>query len=395
MAELAKNVDWVGYVDWNVRDFHSYDTPRGATYNAYLIRDEKNALIDTVKGHFVDRLLKNVSEKVELEKLDYVICNHAEPDHSSGIPEVLKAAPNAKLLCNSKCREVLAEYYDTSGWNFEIVDPDSTISLGNRTLKFINTPMVHWPESMFTYLPEEGILFSMDAFGQHLSTSVRFDDEWPLEEIMTEAKWYYANIVNPYGRQVLKTLEAAASLDLRMLATSHGLIWRKHIPEIISAYKDWANGKFAKKVVIIYDTMWESTLKMAEAIAQGAISVSDTLDVQTLHIRKVPISRIALEMLDAPAVAFGSATLNTQVMPMVGAMMSYLKGLKFREKTCFAFGSSGWGVGGPELIQKWFEEVKWNPIAPPLRSKNQPTPEILDACFKAGVELGKCAKSEG
>ena len=392
-TELAKNIDAVGYVDWSVRDFHSFDTPRGATYNAYLIRDDRTALIDTVKAPYADELLRNIAAKIELSRVDYVICNHLEPDHAGALPAVMKALPNATLRCNAKCREELSGYFDISGWKIETIQPGETLSLGARSLSFLNVPMVHWPESMVTYCPEEKILFSNDAFGQHLATSVLFDDQWPLDEILYEAKTYYANIVTPYGRQVQKALSAASGLDLRMIAPSHGLIWRKNISSIVAAYQDWSSGKFAAKVLILFDSMWGSTARMAEEILTGAQSVSDTLDVRLLPIRRVTFARIATEMLDAAAVAFGSPTMNAGMMPQFGAVLTYLKGLKFREKASAAFGSAGWGPGGPEAIAKWFEEMKYPAAHEPVKARFRPTPEVLAACREVGAALGQAAKT--
>lgn len=391
MTELRKNIDAVGAVDWNVRDFHSFDTQRGATYNAYLVRDEKTALIDAVKAPFAETLLRNISEKTSLDKIDYVVCNHCEPDHSGALPEVMKRLTGATLLCNAKCKDVLAAHYDIDNWKIQIVGPDDRISLGARSLMFVNTPMVHWPESMMTYVPEEKILFSNDAFGQHLATSVRFDDQWDLAEIMREAKAYYANIVTPYGKQVLKTLEGAKDLPIEIIAPSHGLIWRKNLGTILSAYSDWASGRYHAKVLVLYDTMWESTKKMAEEIVRGAISVSEDLDVQPLHVRKTSLTRIATELLDTPVIAVGSATLNALMMPTMGAVLTYIKGLKFREKSTVSFGSAGWGPGGPESIAKWLEEMKYPTAAPMIKSKFRPTSEVLSQCFKTGIDLGKLA----
>jgi len=388
---LKPGIDWVGYLDWNVRDFHSYDTVRGATYNAYLVRDEKTALIDTVKAPFAGQLLRNLREKTPLDKIDYLVCNHCELDHAGALPEVLRHLPNATLLCNAKCKEVLATFFDISGWNIQIVRPEESVSLGRRSLAFVNIPMVHWPESMVTYMPEEKLLFSSDAFGQHLATAARFDDQWPLEHLMAEAKSYYANIVTPYGKQVLKTLEAAATLPIEMIAPSHGLIWRKHIGDILAAYGDWATGRFQKKLLILYDTMWESTGIMAEEILKAVQSAQPEIDVHLMHVRKTSLTRIAAEMLDAPAVAIGTSTLNMQMMPQMAAVMTYLKGLKFREKSAFAFGSSGWGPGGPEQVHQCLEQLNWNIIAPPIRAKNRPTEEILQSCRKAASELAAIA----
>ncbi len=391
MVQLRNGIDWVGYVDWNVRDFHSYDTLRGATYNAYLIRDEKTALIDTVKGPFASNFIRNIQEKTDLAKIDYVVCNHSELDHSGALPEVMKILPNATLLCNAKCRETLAAHFDIGGWKIQEVGPSDSISLGSRSLSFINIPMVHWPESMVTYMPEEKILFSNDAFGQHIATSVRFDDEWELTDILREAKSYYANIVTPYGKQVLKTLEAVKTIPISMIAPSHGLIWRKNLNAIISAYQNWAAGKYRAKVVILYDSMWESTTRMAEEIARGAEEAVPGIEVHPLHVRKTPLFRIATEMLDAPVVALGSATLNTQMMPQMGAVLTYIKGLKFREKMGMAFGSAGWGPGGAEAIMKWMEDVKYPIASPMIKAKFRPTSEVMDQCRCAGSQLAKIA----
>jgi len=391
MQELFHNIDWVGSVDWNVRDFHSYDTPRGATYNAYLIRDAKTALIDTVKAPFADNLLRNVAAKIALEKVDYVVCNHAELDHAGALPAIMQALPHATLLCNAKCRETLAAYFDLADWKIQVVSPDEHISLGTRTLSFLNTPMVHWPESMFTYIPEEKLLFSMDAFGQHLATAARFDDQWDLPHILMEAKSYYANIVTPYGKQVQKTLEAAAGLPIAMIAPSHGLIWRKHIPEILAAYLDWSSGKQAPKALILYDTMWESTGRMAEAILRGALDENVAVDVQLMHVRRTTFTRIAAEMLDATAVALGSPTLNMTMMPQMAALLAYLRGLKFTSKSAFAFGSCGWAHAGAEQLAHSIEDLQWTPIHEPIKTKYRPTDAVLETCRAAGQLLAKVA----
>jgi len=390
-TEIAKNIDSVGFVDWSVRDFHSFTTDFGATYNAYLIRDEKTVLIDTVKAPYASNLLDNIRRITPLEKVDYVVCNHLEPDHAGALPAVMKALPNAVLMCNAKCLSEFPGYFDISGWKIETIGPDKPLSLGSRTLAFMNIPMVHWPESMVTYCPEEKILFSNDAFGQHLATSVLFDDQWPLPEILSEAKKYYANIVTPYGRQVLKVLEAASALDIQMIAPSHGLVWRKNLDAIISAYKRWASGTFEKKAVILFDSMWESTTQMAEEIARGARSVDADVNVPVLHVRRNTLTRIATELLDAPAVAIGSSTLNAGMMPTLAGVLSYAAGLKFRPKAGFAFGSAGWGPGGAEAAAKWLEEAKYQTLTGPVKARFRPTAEVLAQCYDAGVTLGKHA----
>ena len=391
--ELVKNIDWVGYVDWSVRDFHSFDTFRGATYNAYLIRDEKTALIDTVKEDYADNLLRRIAEKTELSKVDYVVCNHAEPDHAGGLACVLECLPNATLLCNAKCKETLTGYFGNTvdDWKIRIVAPGETVSLGSRTLSFVNTPMVHWPESMFTYVPEEQLLFSMDAFGQHVATSARFDDQYDLETVMREAKSYYANIVTPYSKPVQSVLKAAAGLPIKIIAPSHGLIWRSHVPRIIEAYKNWSEGRQVPKVLILFDSMWDSTTRMAEAILSGAVDPGGQVDVQLMHVRHTSFSRIALEVLDASAVALGSATLNLQMMPQMGAVLTYLRGLKCSSKSAVAFGSYGWVAAALEQLDHWIVETGWTKLGEPLKSKYRPTEEVLRQCHDAGTLLAQAA----
>jgi flavorubredoxin len=386
---LRENIDWVGYVDWTIRDFHSYDTERGATYNAYLVRDEKTALIDTVKAPYAGDLLAKIASLCPPEKIDYVVCNHAEPDHSGALPQALAAMPRAVLVCDKKCSEILAEHYDTSAWKMRIVATGDTISLGRRTLRFIETPMVHWPESMFTYISEEKLLFSMDAFGQHFASTERFDDQSPLGTIMEEAKAYYANIIMPYGKSVKACLERIKDLDVEMIAPSHGIIWRRHADEILSAYRRWMNFEPKPRVLIVYDTMWENTGAMAQAILEGAAMPG--VQVKLIHLRRSNLTRLATEVLEAAAVAFGSSTLNHNMMPAAAAALCYLEGLMPRRKCGFAFGSYGWGRGGAENVEQRLREIGWEILREPIRAKYRPTAEILDQCRQAGKLMAEKA----
>ena len=389
-SSVLEGIDWVGYVDWTVRDFHGYNTPRGATYNAYLVRDEKTALIDTVKGPFAEELLKNVAALAELSEVDYVVCNHAEPDHAGALPRVMEALPGATLVCNKKCVATLSKHFDISGWKTRGVAAGDPIRLGKRTLEFIDTPMLHWPESMFTYVPEEKLLFSMDAFGQHYATSRRFDDQVSPQVALDEAKAYYANIIMPYGKQAAGALRRADELDVQMIAPSHGVIWRSHLSEIRKAYRSWSAQRPEPKVLVIYDTMWDSTGRMARAIHEGACDPG--VDALLIHIRSWDLTRIATEVLDTAAVAFGSSTLNREMMPMASAVLTYLKGLRPSGKAGFAFGSYGWGKGGPEAVNECLTAMKWEIVRDPLKAQFRPTPEILDECRAAGKTLAERAK---
>ncbi|MBN2713876.1 MAG: MBL fold metallo-hydrolase [Planctomycetes bacterium] len=389
-TKLRDGIDWVGYVDWTVRDFHSYVTSRGATYNSYLVQDEKIAIIDAVKAPYAEYLLKNVSAKVPLDKVDYLVVNHAEPDHAGSVPAVVAACPNAVVVCDEKCKATLGSYHDISGWNFQIVKTGDTLSLGKRTLTFLETPMVHWPESMFTYIPEEKLLFSMDAFGQHFASNKRFDDEVDMCAVMEEAKKYYANIVMLYGKQISKVLDAAAGLDIEMIAPSHGVIWRKNIGTIVEAYKNWVVCKAEPKVLVIYDSMWESTKKMGEAIIAGA--TEEGVEAKLIYVRATGLTDIATEVLDAATIAFGSATLNQSMMPMMAATLTYIKGLKPTGKAGFAFGSSGWGKGGAEEIDEFLKGTSIEVLREPIKAKWRPVPEVVEELKEAGRLLARKAK---
>ena len=388
-TKLAEGVFWVGYVDWSVRDFHGYTTGRGSTYNAYLVMGEKTALIDTVKAPYVSELLENVKGHVPLEKVDYVVCNHAEPDHSGGFPAVVRACPNAAVVCNAKCRDALAHHYDVSGWNFLVVKDSETLSLGNKTLQFFDTPMVHWPESMATYLAESALLFSMDAFGQHYASGFRFDDESDLCEVMQEAKTYYANIVLPFGRPVATTLSRLGGLKLNMVAPSHGVIWRSHFAKILSAYQDWMAVKPTKKVVVMYCSMWNSTHVMAEAVAAGAEEWP--VSVKLIDVNATDDTQIVTEVMDCAALAVGSPTLNMGLMPRMASTLTYLRGLKPTGKACFAFGSYGWAAKGAEEVAQYLQTLQTTPVVGPVACRFAPDADTLEKCRAAGRALAEVA----
>ncbi|MGD9872760.1 MAG: FprA family A-type flavoprotein [Kiritimatiellia bacterium] len=384
-TSLRNNIDWVGYVDWNVRDFHGYETRRGSTYNAYLVRDGKNALIDTVKAGFGKQLLDNVRRLIDLRKIDYIVCNHAELDHAGSLPEVVAACPQAEIVCDDKCQKALALHHDITGWKFKIVKDGDKLSLGKRTLVFVETPMAHWPESMATYVPEEKILFSMDGFGQHYASSGRFDDEEPLNTVMFEAKTYYANILMLYSKPIARVLSGVGGLDVEMIAPSHGVIWRRHVKEIMQAYSEWMVCKPKPKVLVIYDTMWKSTEKMAHAILEGAAKPG--VDAKLFYIRASNTTTLATEMLDAATFAFGSPTLNGTLMPQAAAVLTYLKGLKPAGKAGFAFGSYGWAKGGAQEVNEYLEDMKVRILREPIQVQYVPRADDLALCREAGSML--------
>ncbi|MCP4400506.1 MAG: MBL fold metallo-hydrolase, partial [bacterium] len=267
-VEVKKDIYWVGSIDWDLRNFHGYLTQRGSTYNAYLIMDEKIVLIDTVKHYLCDEMLERISHVVDPSKIDYIVSNHVEMDHSGSIPVVKEMAKDATVLTCPIGMEGLIAHFKKD-LNFEVVRTGDTLNIGKRNLAFVQTPMVHWPDNMMTYVPGDNVLFSNDSFGQHLASSERFDDEYPTQIVLDEARKYYANIVLPFSGQVQKTMKALDKLEIDTICPSHGIIWRAHIPTIMAQYKKWSLNETDEKAVIIYDTMWDSTEKIAYSIQRA------------------------------------------------------------------------------------------------------------------------------
>ena len=267
-VELKKGIYWVGAIDWNIRDFHGYSTHKGSSYNAYLVVGEKTALVDTVKAPFFEEMMGRIREVLPPEKIDYVIVNHVEMDHSGSLPLFKEALPKVEVMCSPRAEEELKLHYGGK-FPLKVVKTGDILELGEKTLTFVEIPMVHWPDSMVTYVKEAKVLLPNDAFGQHIASTERFDDELGWDAIRPEATKYYANIVMPYGPQVLKALEALQGIEIEVIGPSHGIIWRKHIPEIVASYERWAKGETEKKALIVYDTMWDGTRRLAEAAARG------------------------------------------------------------------------------------------------------------------------------
>jgi len=382
---LADGVYWVGAIDWNIRNFHGYSTRLGSTYNAYLVVDEKIALIDTVKAPFYDQMLARVKEIVAFEDIDYVVSNHVEMDHSGSLPMAMRDIGNAKLITLEKFGESGLKKTFHSEWPTEAVKEGSELGLGKRKLVFIPTPMLHWPDSMCSYLVEEKILFSMDAFGQHLATSSRFDDGVGLDVIMPEAAKYYANILMPFGDLIVKAVDKLGGLDIGMIACSHGIIWRSHIETIINAYASWGRGDKTDKALVIYDTMWGSTEKMAHAIVEGIMS--ENIAAKLYNLTKSDQSDIIKEVLDASAVIVGSPTLNNGMFPTVAGFLCYLKGLRPKGKIGAAFGSHGWAGGAVKAIEQELGQMGVEMVDSGLAFKFVPEPDELQKCFDFGVTI--------
>ncbi len=383
--EIKKDIYWIGGIDWDLRNFHGYLTQRGSTYNSYLIVDEKITLIDNVKHYLFEEQLSRISQIIDPAKIDYVIQNHIEMDHSGSLPRIMELCPNAQVVASPQGVEGLPKHYKKK-WNFKTVKSGDVLELGKRQLHFVQTPMVHWPDNMVSYCPQEKMLFSNDAFGQHIASSERFDDEYPFNIMMHEAAKYYANIVLPYGRQVQKALETVGTLKIETICPSHGLIIRKYIPEILEIYKKWSANEVDKKALIIYDTMWGSTRMIANSI-QEAFEAKG-YQTRLFNLQNIHISDIMTEILTAKYICVGSPTLNNNILPTVASFLTYLKGLAPKDRVGLAFGSYGWGGQSVGIVEKILQECGFE-MLDQIKLQYVPDKDVLNEKEKQLIEMIK------
>jgi len=401
--KILPDIYSLGVIDWAVRNFHghTYTTKRGTTYNAYLMLDDKVTLVDTVLGSFSGELIENVKEIVPVEKIDYIIANHVETDHSGALPAIMQLCPKAKIFGTEKCKEGLYRHY-YGNWDFQVVRTGDQLRLGKRTLTFIEAPMIHWPDSMFTYCPEEGLLLPNDAFGQHYATSHRFDDEVDACALMEEAAKYYANILWPLSSVILKKIEevqkflpsadppTAENIPLKMIAPSHGIIWRKDPLKIINAYLSWSRNETKPKAVVVYETMWGATEKMARKIADGITAAG--ISVKVFDVTSSDRTEIIKEMLDAKGFIFGSSTHDNDMLPNMAGFLEFLKGLKPKNRIASVFGSYGWAGGAAKNIEDILKEAGTELMAPSLSVKYVPDENEIKRCYEFGRDFAEKLK---
>ena len=385
-VQLKDDIYWVGAIDWNVREFHGYTTSRGTTYNAYLVRGEKTALVDTVKAGFFPEMLSRIESIMDPADIDYLIVNHAEMDHSGAIPLFMERVPNVQLIATDHCIKALERHY-RQDLPIRKVRTGDEISLGNKTLQFLEAYMLHWPDSMFTYIKEDCILMPNDGFGQHYASYHRFDDENPIESVMEEAAKYFGNILMPLAPLIPPLLKKVKKMGIPidMIAPSHGIIWRSYPDKIIQAYTDWSKGIADDRVLIIYDTMWQSTETMAKAISQGISAAG--VENKLIHVRKNHRSDIMKEILSSKVLVIGSPTINEGIFPTVAELLIYLKGLRPLKKKGVAFGSYGWGGEAIPAINDAMKAIGFEVIDPGLSVMYVPGEEDLENCVALGEKI--------
>lgn len=385
-VEIKPDIYWVGAIDWAVRDFHGYVTPDGTTYNNYLILDEQITLIDTVKSDFSRHTIDNIKNLIDPSKIVNLVINHIEPDHASSVDRIMALVPGATIYITSKGKKGLDRHFDTSKWNFRIVKSGDTLNTGKYNLVFLETPMLHWPDSMMTYVKEAKLLISQDAFGQHIATAARFDDEFiecasqfELDDSVID---YYANILMPFGPLIQSKISEVMKLGLEidMIAPDHGIIWRKNPGHILQRYLDLAKGKANLSVSVIYDTMWHSTERMAIPIMQGI--KDEGLDCKVIKLRSTPMSVAIKEFWKSRGCLVGSPTLNNILFPSVAEFLTHLRGLRPKNRMMGAFGSFGWGGGAVKEAYEEFNRMKLEVVEPGVQVLYKPSQEDESNCYE-------------
>ena len=388
--KIKNNVFWVGKTDWELRKFHGdeYSTHRGSTYNAYLIKEEKVALVETVWAPYSEEFVANLAKEIDLEKIDYVIANHAEIDHSGALPELMRHIPDTPIYCTQNGVKSLKGHYHQD-WNFNTVKTGDRLSLGKKELIFVEAPMLHWPDTMICYLTEDEILFSNDAFGQHYATEYMFNDLVDQTELFHECIKYYANILTPFSPLVKKKIKEVLSfnLPLDMICTSHGVIWRESPGQIVEKYLEWANDYQENQITIIYDTMWNGTRMMAEKIAYGIKEADKEVNVKLFNLAKTDKNDVITEVFKSKAILVGSPTINRGILVSVAGILEEIKGLKFKNKKAAAFGCYGWSGESVKIISGILEESGFDIIDEGLRMMWNPDEEGITKCVEFGEKF--------
>ena len=388
--KIKENVSWVGKIDWELRKFHGeeYSTHRGSSYNSYLIKEGKTALIDTVWGKFSGEFVENLKKEIPLEKIDFVIANHAESDHSGALPELMRHIPDTPIYCTSNGVKSLTGHYHQD-WNFHVVKTGDKLSLGSKELIFIEAQMLHWPDSMMSYLTHDSILFSNDAFGQHIASERMYNDLVDQAELFQEAIKYYANILTPFSALVDKKIKEVLALNVPvdMICPSHGVIWRKDPLQIANQYLEWANAYAENQITIAYDSMWDGTRRMAEAIAKGIVEADPTVAVKLFNIARSDKNDLITEIFKSKAVLVGSPTINKGILSAVAAILEEMKGLKFMNKKAAAFGCYGWSGEAVKIMTQHLSSAGFTVVDEGLRAMWNPDTKAIEICIEYGKRV--------
>ena len=390
--KLTNKVTWVGKVDWELKKFHGneYSVRKGTSYNSYLVRDKKNVLIDTVWKPYDKEFVEKLKQEIDLKKIDYIISNHGEVDHSGALPEIMREIPNTPIYCTENGAKILKGHYHKD-WNFVTVKTGDTLDIGDSKLVFVEAPMLHWPDTMFTYMTGEELLFSNDAFGQHYATESLYNDKVDKGELYAEATKYYANILTPFSSFVKKKINEVLSLSLpiKLICPSHGVIWKDEPTQIVEQYLKWADNYQENQITIIYDTMWNSTRRMAEAIANGIRQVDKNVTTKLLNVSKIDKNDVITEVFKSKGIFVGSPTINNGYLYSIGGILEMMKGLKFKGKSAAAFGSYGWSGEVVKQLTLQLGNCGFKVVNDGHRSLWVPDEKELEACKEYGMDTAK------
>ena len=385
-------VTWVGKIDWELKKFHGdeYSTHKGSSYNSYLIKDEKTVLIDTVWAPFTNEFITNLKKEVDIQKIDYIVVNHSEVDHSGALVELMKEIPNTPIYCTKSGVRILKGHYHQD-WNFVEVKTGDTLDIGKHKLTFIEAAMLHWPDTMFTYLSGENMLFSNDGFGQHYASEFMYNDKVNQAELYQEALKYYANILTPFSKQVLNKIDEILRMNLPIdaICPSHGVIWRDNPIQIVNKYLEWANEYQENQITIVYDSMWNATRRMAECIAEGITSNNKDVTVKVINSAKSDKNDIIVETFKSKIVLIGSSTINNGILSSTASIIEMIKGFRFRGKKGAAFGSYGWSGEAVKLITEELEKAGIKTINSGIRELWNPDEEALNRCRDFGKSIAE------
>jgi len=390
---VKNNIHWVGQRDWEIENFHGteYKMTKGTSYNSYLIREEKTVLIDTVDHRFSHQFIQNLEMEINLESIDYIVINHAEEDHAGALSALMERIPNTPIYCTNAAIDSIVGHHHHPEWNFKTIKTGDSLDIGNgKQLIFVEAPMLHWPDSMMTYITGDAVLFSNDAFGQHYCDERLFNDEVDQTELMDQCLRYYANILTPFSALVIAKIKEVLSFNLPvdMIATAHGIVWRDNPIQIIEKYLEWANDYQEDRITIFYDTMSNNTRMMADAIAQGIHDIAPKVAVKVFNIARQDKNDILSSLFRSKGVLVGSSTMNNVMMPKVAGMLEEITGLKFKQKKAGAFGSSGWNGGAIDRINKRLIEAGFE-MADSLHTKWRPDGKAMRLCREHGQRIAK------
>jgi anaerobic nitric oxide reductase flavorubredoxin len=390
MFKISDTVSWVGKIDWELNRFHGdeYSTHKGSSYNSYLIRDEKTVLIDTVWEPFSKEFVANLKKEIDLNKIDYIIANHSEIDHSGALAELMEEIPDTPIYCTKNGAKILKGHHHKD-WNFVEVKTGDTLDIGKNKLIFVEARMLHWPDSMMTYMSGENILFSNDAFGQHYASELMYNDKVDNDELYDEALKYYSNILTPFSKFVVNKIEEVVALNIpiEMICPSHGIIWRDNPLQIVNKYMEWAKSYQENQIAIVYDTMWNGTRRMAEAIAEGIKSKDKDVNIKLFNCAKRDKNDIITEIFKSKLILVGSSTINGGILTATAAILEMIKGMKFTNKKAAAFGSYGWSGEAVKIITEQLKEAKFDVVNDGIRELWNPDEEALERCREFGRNL--------